>query len=177
MGGMDEMDGWLNGWMDEMDGWDGEVLIIGMMVGWSGWVPKSLVSGGTPNFHGVFFSRCFVKAYFFVFFRIWFGFGRFGEAKMEVKILPKSMKSRIWRPSKKHSKKWCWKSRKMSSQEVPKRLPKSFEIQKSRFPKWCLEKSLSQDGCRTPPNTHFGLISNVLTDVYSKRINGIKEGE
>ena len=32
------MDGWMDGWMDE------EVLIIGMMVGWSGRVPKCLTS-------------------------------------------------------------------------------------------------------------------------------------
>ena len=32
------MDGWMDGWMD------GEVLIIGMIVGWSGGVPKGLVS-------------------------------------------------------------------------------------------------------------------------------------
>ena len=32
------MDGWMDGWM-----MDGEVLIIGKVVGWSGWVPKGLV--------------------------------------------------------------------------------------------------------------------------------------
>ena len=64
------MDGWLDGWICEsmeiggavcMDAWiddvdacmDGEVLIIGEVVGWSGWVPKGLVCGEPPTVHGV----------------------------------------------------------------------------------------------------------------------------
>ena len=70
-----------------MDGWmDGEVLIIGIMVGWSGGVPKCLstVELRAPghDLHSLFFS----KAIFFDFFRCWVDFGRFWEAKTGAEI-------------------------------------------------------------------------------------------
>ena len=67
-----------------MDGWmDGEVLIIGRVVGWSGGVPKSLTCGDfrTLEFgsHSLFFGG-FLKGDFFSIFadlgEIWGGFGR-----------------------------------------------------------------------------------------------------
>ena len=74
-----------------MDGWmDGEVLIIGRVVGWSGGVPKSLVSGEarTPGLElHSFFFRVFLEGdFFFDFCGFRLDFGRFWEAQMGVKI-------------------------------------------------------------------------------------------
>ena len=65
------MDGWIDGWTDA---WSSltylpkEVLIIGRVVGWSGGIPKSLVSldSRTPGFdlHSLFFG-VFLEGVFF----------------------------------------------------------------------------------------------------------------
>ena len=64
------MDGWMKGWADECR--DGEVLIIGMMVGWSGGVPKCLVSVKVRTWSvipgGFFFSTYFRKGFWSDFF-------------------------------------------------------------------------------------------------------------
>ena len=70
-----------------MDGWmDGEVLIIGKVVGWSGWVPKGLPSFNSRYGPRPFFWSFFLDTIFFVFFRCWVDFKEFWEAKMEAKI-------------------------------------------------------------------------------------------
>ena len=72
-----------------MDGWmDGEVLIIGMMVGWSGGVPKGLVSSNSrwvavitePGFFEFFFD-----ADLFRFFHFWWILGGVGRPKRRRK--------------------------------------------------------------------------------------------
>ena len=70
-----------------MDGWtDGEVLIIGMMVGWSGGVPKGLPCAESRLFPRLFFWSFFSKAFFFGCLGFWCDLGRFWEAKTEAKI-------------------------------------------------------------------------------------------
>ena len=60
-----------------MDGWmDGEVLIIGKVVGWSGWVPKGLNSGGGCQLPWSFFFQLFFEDDFFRCFSM---LGRFWE--------------------------------------------------------------------------------------------------
>ena len=65
---------------------DGEVLIIGMMVGWSDGVPKCLSSVMSRalglEVHSLFFQTRFREGFRSDFF----DFGRFLEAKMEAKI-------------------------------------------------------------------------------------------
>ena len=70
-------------WMESLDG---EVLIIGMMVGWSGGVPKGLVSVRGFGLRKWFFFAFFRRPFFSDFFRCWVDFGRFWEAKTEAKI-------------------------------------------------------------------------------------------
>ena len=65
---------------------DEEVLIIGKVVGWSGWVPKSLTSFNYRCVARPFFRSFFLDTSFFVFFRRWVDFREFWEAKMDAKI-------------------------------------------------------------------------------------------
>ena len=65
---------------------DGEVLIIGMMVGWSGSVPKGLTCVDDRLFPRLFFWSFFSKAFFCGFLGFSYDFARFWEAKMEAKI-------------------------------------------------------------------------------------------
>ena len=65
---------------------DGEVLIIGKVVGWSGWVPKGLISVDARFGPRLFFWSFFWNAFFSDFFRCWVDFGRFWEVKTEAKI-------------------------------------------------------------------------------------------
>ena len=54
-----------------MDGWtDGEILIIGMMVGWSGGVSKCLPCVKSRCGAWLFFWSFFLNAIFFNFFRV-----------------------------------------------------------------------------------------------------------
>ena len=59
---------------------DGEVLIIGRVVGWSGGIPKGLTSGGVRTWSvscgGFFFSTYFRAGFWSVFFRFLVHFGR-----------------------------------------------------------------------------------------------------
>ena len=68
---------------------DGKVLIIGKVVGWSGGGLKPLPSFkdryGAVSCKPVFFE-VFSGLNFFRFFRCWFDFGKFLEAKIEAKI-------------------------------------------------------------------------------------------
>ena len=69
---------------------DGEVLIIGKVVGWSGGIPKGLTSGPGAALVGesrsLFFSTHFREGLRSVFFRFFVHFGRFWEAETEAKI-------------------------------------------------------------------------------------------
>ena len=70
-----------------MDGWmDGEVLIIGKVVGWSGWVPKGLPSCESRYGPRLFFWSFFLDTIFFDFFRRRVDFGRVLGANMGSKI-------------------------------------------------------------------------------------------
>ena len=107
------MDGWMDGWMGGwVDGWtkgrkergmggdgmrwdgrgkeewrDGEVLIIGKVVGWSGVVPEGLPSVKVRCGPWHFFLRNFGKTFFFFdLFRCWLDFGKVLEPKTEAKI-------------------------------------------------------------------------------------------
>ena len=75
---------------------DGEVLIIGRVVGWSGGVPKSLVSGEarTPGFdlHSLFFEDVFSKAFFSIFCDVGSILGGFWRRKSR----PKSISGRFF---------------------------------------------------------------------------------
>ena len=71
-----------------MDGWmDGEVLIIGRVVGWSGGVPKSLPSvvARTPGlgFHSLFFGVFLEGDFFSIFVDLGEILGGFGRPKWE----------------------------------------------------------------------------------------------
>ena len=60
-----------------MDVWmNGEVLIIGIMVGWSGGVPKGPTSCGDHESHSLFYEDVFSKAFFSIFCRFWVDLGR-----------------------------------------------------------------------------------------------------
>ena len=65
---------------------DGEVLIIGRVVGWSGGVPKGLPCSRLRCGARLFFWSFFLDAIFFDFFRFLVDLGRFWETKMEAKI-------------------------------------------------------------------------------------------
>ena len=74
-----------------MDGWmDGEVLIIRKVVGWSGGVPKGLISGWgaalVGGFWNLFFSTYFREGLRSVFFRFFVHSGGFWEAETEANI-------------------------------------------------------------------------------------------
>ena len=60
---------------------DGEVLIIGMRVGWFGGVPKGLTSVGVRTLeleaHSLFFEDVFSKAFFSMFCDFWWISGGF----------------------------------------------------------------------------------------------------
>ena len=74
------MDGWMDGWMD------GEVLITGMMVGWSVGVPKCLTSVSSRAL-GLGLRSLFFQTRFREGFRSdFFDFRRFLDTKMEAKI-------------------------------------------------------------------------------------------
>ena len=65
---------------------DGEVLIIGKVVGWSGGVPKGLRCVSLQWGPWSFFLAFFPQAFFFDFFRFWADFGWFWEVETEAKI-------------------------------------------------------------------------------------------
>ena len=68
---------------------DGEVLIIGRVVGWSGGVPKSLPCGHlrTPGFgsHSLFFGVFLEGDFFSTFFHLGGILGGFGRPKWKQK--------------------------------------------------------------------------------------------
>ena len=65
---------------------DGEVLIIGRVVGWSGWVPKSLTCGEGSQGAWLCFTSFFGEGFFWRFLAIWCRFEGFWEAQMGIKI-------------------------------------------------------------------------------------------
>ena len=69
---------------------DGEVLIIGKVVGWSGGIPKGLTSGPGAALVGesrsLFFSTHFREGLRSVFFDFCVHFGGFWEAETDAKI-------------------------------------------------------------------------------------------